>query len=82
MKVHLTIPAAVFLCLMTSALSTGSPLLFLLAFLTVLTVTMCLAGVMWASATMHVSSETSEDTVYRGDDVFILLRVQHSVKSV
>ena len=77
MKVHLTIPAAVFLCLMTAALSTGSPLLFLLAFLTVLTVTMCLAGVMWASATMHVSSETSEDTVYRGDDVSILLRVQH-----
>ena len=28
MKVHLTIPAAVFLCLMTAALSTGSPLLF------------------------------------------------------
>ena len=77
MRVHLTIPAALFLSLITAALSTGSPLLFLLAFLTVLTVTMCLAGVVWASATMHVSAETSEGTVCRGDDVTIQLRVQH-----
>ena len=77
MKVHLTIPSAVFISLITAALATGSTLLFLLAFLTVLTVAMCLAGVTWASATMHVSAETSADTVCRGDDVSIQLRVQH-----
>lgn len=77
MRVHLTIPAAIFLTLLTSALATGSPLLFLLAMMTALTVALCLAGVLWASATMRISAECSEETVRRGDDVSLLLRVQH-----
>jgi len=78
MKIHLMIPAAVFFSFISAALATGSTLLFLLSFLTLLTVAMCLAGVVWSSATLHVSAETSEDTVCRGNDVSILLRVKHS----
>lgn len=77
MKAHLTIPAAVFFSLMTAALATGSPILFLLASMTALTVLMCLAGVLWASASMRISAEASEETVHRGDNVSLQLRVQH-----
>ena len=78
MKVHLTIPAAVFLTLMTAATATGSPLFFLLAVLTVLTAVMSFLGVLWASSTMRVSAESSGETVYRGDDVTLQLSVRHS----
>ena len=77
MRVRLTIPAAVFATLTTAAMATGNRLLFLLAALSVLTVLLCLAGVLWASATMRVSAEASADTVYRGDDVALQLRVRH-----
>ena len=78
MKLHLTIPAAVFLTLITSAMATGNPLFFLLAVLTALTVAMSFAGVLWASSTVRVSAETSGDTVYRGDDVTLQLSVRHN----
>ena len=77
MKAHLTIPSAVFSTLLAAALATGNRLLFLLAILTLLTVTLCLAGVLWASATMRISAETDREAVYRGDDVTLLLRVRH-----
>ena len=78
MKLHLTIPAAVFLTLSTTAAATGNPLLFMLAVLTALTTAFCLAGVLWASSTLRITAETSADTVYRGDDVTLRISVRHS----
>ena len=60
MRAHLTIPSAVFFTLTFAALATGNPLLYLLAVLTLLTVALCLAGVMWASATMQIGAETDQ----------------------
>ncbi len=77
MKAHLTIPSAVFSTLLAAALATGNPLLYLLAILTLLTVVLCFAGVLWASATMRITAETDRNSVYRGDDVSLLLRVRH-----
>ena len=77
MKVHLTIPTAVFATLLTASLATGSPMLFLLALLTLLTVVLCLAGVLWASSTMRVSAETTGETIHRGDNADLLLRIRH-----
>ena len=78
MKVRLTAPAAIFATMMTGALATGSPLLYMLAILTVLTVALCLAGVLWASSTIRISAETDREKVYRGDTVSLLLRVRHN----
>ena len=77
MKTHLTIPAAVLFSLLTAALATGSKLLFLLAAMTALTILFCFFSVLWASATMRISAETTEGTVHRGDNVSLLLRIQH-----
>ena len=77
MKAHLTIPATVFATLLFTALATGNPLLYLLAILTLLTVVLSLAGVLWASATLRISAETDQETVYRGDHVSLLLHVRH-----
>ncbi len=77
MKAHLTIPFTIFATLLASALATGSPMLFLLALLTLLTVALSLAGVLWASATMRISAETSGETIYRGDNIDLMLRIRH-----
>ncbi len=77
MRCHVMIPSALFAALMTAALATGNPLLFLLAMLVLLTTAMSLAGVLWASATMRISAGIPEQTVYRGDDVFLQLQVKH-----
>ena len=77
MKAHLTIPLTVFLTLGSVAAATGSPLFYLLAMLTLLTVMLCLAGVLWASSTLRVSAETDQETVYRGDTVSLMLRIRH-----
>ena len=77
MRANLTIPSAVFLSLLAAAMATGNPLLFLLALLTALTAGLCLAGVLWASATLRVSAETETETVYRGEDIVLVLRIQH-----
>lgn len=77
MRTRLTIPAALFAVLAVAAAATGSRLLFLLAAMCLLTVVLCLAGVLWASVTMRVGVETSQETVYRGDDVDLTLWVRH-----
>ncbi len=77
MKAHLTIPSAVFFTLLSSALATGNRLLYLLAVLTLLTVGLCLASVLWAASTMQISAESDQESVHRGDHVFLLLRVRH-----
>ena len=78
MRTRLTIPAALFAVLAVAAAATGSRLLFLLAAMCLLTVVLCLAGVLWASVTMRVGVETSQETVYRGDDVTLQLSVRHN----
>ena len=65
MKLHLTVPFAIFTTLITAAAATGNPLLYMLALMTVFTVVLCLAGVLWASATMQISAECEQETVYR-----------------
>ncbi len=77
MRMHLTIPAAVFATLMTAATATGNRLLFLLAVLCFLTVLLCLAGVLWVSATIQIEASASAENVYRGDDISLQLRVRH-----
>ena len=77
MRANLTIPSAVFLSLLAAAMATGNPLMFLLALLTALTTGLCLAGVLWASATLRVSAESETETVYRGEDTVLVLRIQH-----
>ena len=78
MKAHLTIPSAVFFTLASAAMATGNPLLYMLALLTLLTVLLCLGGVLWASATMRIAAETDQETVHRGEDVSLMLRMRHS----
>ena len=77
MKAHLTIPFTVFVTLLTAAMATGSPLLYLLALLTALTVMLCFFGVLWAGATIRISAEITEETVHRGDTADLLLQVRH-----
>jgi len=77
MKLKLTLPLAVFLMLLTVALCTGSQLFLLLAVLVVLVLAGAFIAVLWASATLEVDGELSEETVRRGDDVTLFLRMRH-----
>ena len=77
MKLKLTLPIAVFLMLLTVALCTGSQLFLLLSILILLVVVAAFIAVLWASATLTVDGRLSGETVYRGDDVVLSLRVHH-----
>ena len=77
MKLKLTLPLAVFLMLLTVALCTGSQLFLLLSILILLVVAAAFIAVFWASATLTVDGQLSGETVYRGDDVVLSLRVHH-----
>ena len=77
MKLKLTLPLTVFLMLLTVALCTGSQLFLLLSVLILLVVAAAFIAVFWASATLSVEGELSGETVYRGDDVVLSLRVHH-----
>jgi uncharacterized protein (DUF58 family) len=77
MKLKLTLPLAVFLMLLTVALCTGSQLILLLSVLVLLTVAGALVSVIWASATLEAEGELSADTVRRGEDVTLTLRMRH-----
>ena len=77
MKLKLTLPLAVFLMLLTVALCTGSQLFLLLSILILLVVAAAFIAVLWASATLTVDGRLSGETVYRGDDVVLSLRVHH-----
>ena len=77
MKLKLTLPLAVFLMLLTVALCTGSQLFLLLSILILLVVAAAFIAVLWASATLTVDGQLSGETVYRGDDVVLSLRVHH-----
>lgn len=77
MKMHLILPVSLFFSLLTAALATGNALLWLLALMVALTVLLCLASVIWASASLRVSAEISGRGVRRGEDASLLLRVSH-----
>ena len=77
MRFRFTFPLAVFLMLLTVALCTGSQLFLLLSILILLVVAAAFIAVFWASATLTVDGQLSGETVYRGDDVVLSLRVHH-----
>ena len=77
MKLKLTLPIALFLTLLTVALCTGSQLFLLLSILILLVLSGAVIAVLWASATLEVDGMLSGETVRRGDDVVLSLRVRH-----
>ena len=77
MKSHLMMPAGLFAMLLTAAMSTGSTLLFVLAMMVAMTVFVCLISVLWASATVRITAEIEDQTVYRGEHTTLVLGVSH-----
>ena len=77
MKLKLTIPLAVFLMLLTVALCTGSQLFLLLSILTLLICAGAVLAVIWASATLEAEGQLSGETVRRGEDLVLSLRMRH-----
>ena len=77
MKSHLMMPAGLFAMLLTAALSTGSTLMFVLALMVALTVLVSLVSVMWASATIRITADMEDRTVYRGDHTMLVLGISH-----
>lgn len=77
MKLKLTLPIAVFLMLLTVALCTGSQLFLLLSVLILLLICGAVIAVLWAASTLEADGELSAETVRRGDDVTLYLRVRH-----
>lgn len=77
MRLHVGIPVAIFSAMASLALSTGSPLFFMLALLMVLLVVFELAAVLWASSTLRVSAELSDELVQRGQEATLVLQVSH-----
>ena len=77
MKLKLTIPFALFLMLLTVALCTGSQLFLLLSVLVLLVLASAVIAVLWAAATLEAEGELSSETVQRGDDVTLYVRMRH-----
>ena len=77
MKTHLLFPAALFCALLIAALATGNSLLLFFAYMTAITIIVCLISVLWAAGTVKVSVQYSEYTVCRGDDTSPVLQVRH-----
>ena len=77
MKIRFAFPLAVFLMLLTVALCTGSQLFLLLSVLIVLVFLFALLGVVWASATLKTDSDLGENTVRRGENLMLSLRMRH-----
>ncbi len=77
MKLKLALPFAVFLMLLTVSVCTGSQLFLLLSVLILLVVAGAVLSVLWASATLEVGGELSSETVRRGEDPVLTLRMRH-----
>ncbi len=77
MKLKLSLPLAVFLMLLTVALSTGSQLFLLLSVLILGLLLGAVISVLWASATLDADGELSSETVHRGEDAVLYLRIRH-----
>ena len=78
MKLRLSLPVAVFFTLLTVALCTGSQLFLLLSVLVLLLVVGAVLAVLWVSLTLQVKGNLSGETVRRGDDLVLSLRIHHS----
>ena len=77
MKLRLGLPLAVFLMLLTVAVCTGSQLFLLLSILILIVVAGAVLAVLWAASTLDVDGELSSETVQRGDDPVLTLRMRH-----
>lgn len=77
MKTHLLYPFVLFAALLTAALATGNPLILLAACLIGLTTLVCLISVVWAGSTLSISVGYTDQTVQRGSDTEIEIRVRH-----
>ena len=77
MKLKLALPLAVFLMLLTVSLCTGSQLFLLLSVLVLLITAGSVLAVLWASATLEVEGNLSGETVRRGEDLILSLRMRH-----
>ena len=77
MKFRFSLPVSLVLLLLTVALCTGSQLFLLLSVLVVLAVIWSLLAVLWASATLRVDGNMTEQTVHRGEDLIFTLRMRH-----
>ena len=77
MKLRLGLPLAVFLMLLTVAVCTGSQLFLLLSILILIVVAGAVLAVLWAASTLDVDGELSAETVQRGDDPVLTLRMRH-----
>lgn len=78
MKLKLTLLLALFLMLLTVALCTGSQLFLLLSVLVLLVLAGAVISVLWAAATLKADGELSSETVQRGDEVTLCVRMRHS----
>ena len=77
MKLRFSLPISLVLLLLTVALCTGSQLFLLLSVLVILAVLWSLLAVLWASATLRVDGDMTEQTVHRGEDLVFTLRMRH-----
>ena len=77
MKLRFSLPVSLVLLLLTVALCTGSQLFLLLSVLVVLAVIWSLLAVLWASATLRVDGNMTEQTVHRGENLIFTLRMRH-----
>ena len=77
MKLRLILPVMLILLLLTVALCAGSQLFLLLSVLVFLTVIWSIVSVLWASATLEVDGDMAEQTVRRGEDLILSLRMRH-----
>ena len=77
MKAHLILPLSLLIMVLAIAVSTGSPVFLLLTLLIAMILLSGLASVLWAAGTLSVSAEISEQTVRRGEDATLVLRIRH-----
>ena len=77
MKLHLTLPLGILLMLLTVAVCTGSQLFLLLSVLILLLMAGALVSVLWAAATLEVDGRLTGQTVQRGEDLVLYLRMRH-----
>ena len=77
MKLKLALPFSILLLFAAVALFTGSRLFWLLAILVVLICAGGILGVLWASSSLSVEGELTEDTVQRGEDLTLSIRLRH-----
>ena len=77
MKLRFSLPLSLVLLLLTVALCTGSQLFLLLSVLVLLVVLWSLIAVLWASSTLEVDGDMTDQTVHRGEDLVFTLRLRH-----